>query len=621
MFNVHALQSGLEGWLSGAACRAARAPARARGCGEAGWGACIDVSPCAGGAGGRGGGCGEACQPGAGHMGEFRDRDIIVDEHGLHVLGRGSREGYGRILESAQKASAFGHGAASADALSDASTTHCFDNDTVEIAAREHFMRSISTSPWRSTEGLPSPGVRLGSLGSKRPLVAVGLGSLGIKRFNRNTSPKSAPQAPHGKAQTGMSKLWLGEAAQLPTLKDGPFKAPQSSLHTAGSRKTEFKLADLCHEKVIGKGCSATVWQATLRQGGAPLAVKRMSLAVDEVRRSMAVRELVTMYGLDHVGIVGCHNVFYSNNAFHMVMELMDGGSLLDAMKRSYTLDAAHKMPPAALATIAADILGALEFLHDELQVIHRDVKPGNILLSTSGQAKLGDLGIATEPGEVQVEPGAEHMSLQLCCPSQATEWIGTMTYMSPERLSGDCYSFSADIWSLGLVLVEAAIGRYPFSTSALAAAAAPVDKARAQPLEFWDLLDLVKNGACPSRLLATAGAEWASLQSLAAACLKKDGSQRPCAKDLLLRKYEVAHSTNGHFVDKAHAPALAAWVSASLSRTTVEAADAMQVESDASAEAAGGWALDMETGVHSVMDDSLQGLVDEQGSEAEGWL
>ena len=73
--------------------------------------------------------------------------------------------------------------------------------------------------------------------------------------------------------------------------------------------------------------------------------------------------------------------------------------------------------------------------------------------------------------------------------------------------------------------------------------------------------------------------------------------------------------------MDKAHAPALAAWVSASLSRTTVEAADAMHVESDASAEAAGGWALDMETGVHCVMDDSLQGLVDEQGSEAEGWL
>jgi len=609
MFNVHSLQSGLEGWFSGAVCRTPRAPARARGCGDSGWGACIDV-PCARGAAEGNGGCADACQPVAGHMREFRDRDVIVDEHGLHVLGRGSREGYGRILESAQRASSFGHDAASADALSEAST-HCNDIDPVEFAAREHFMRSISSSSWRSPEGMTSPGVRQRG--------TVSLSGLGIKRFNRNTSPRSAPQAPQGKAQAGMSKLSLGDAAQLPTLKDGPFKVPQCSLHKAGSRKTEIKFADLCHEKVIGKGCSATVWQATLRQGSGPLAVKRMALAVDEVRRSMAVRELVTMYGLDHVGIVGCHNVFYSNNAFHMVMELMDGGSLLDAMKRCYTLDAAHKMPPAALATIAVDLLGALEFLHDELQVIHRDVKPGNILLSTNGQAKLGDLGIATEPGEVQVDPRVENMSLSQLCPSQATEWIGTMTYMSPERLSGDCYSFSADIWSLGLVLVEAAIGRYPFSASALAAAAADKDKTKAQPLEFWDLHDLVKNGACPSRLLASA--EWASLQSLAAACLNKDGSKRPCAKDLLLRKYEVAHSTSGHFVDKAHAPALAAWVSASLSRTAVQAADAMQVEEDASAEAGSSWALDMETGVPSAMDDSLQGLVDEEGSEAEGWL
>ena len=157
-----------------------------------------------------------------------------------------------------------------------------------------------------------------------------------------------------------------------------------------------------------------------------------------------------------------------SNNAFHLGMELMDGGSLLDSMKRCYKLNAEHTMPPAALATIAVDVLGA-EFLHDELQVIHRDVKPGNILLSTSGRAKLGDLGIATEPGEVRVDPlrvCSGLRTLQLGCPRHATEWIGTKTYISPERLSGDCYSFSADIWSLRLVLVEASLGFYPIAAS-----------------------------------------------------------------------------------------------------------------------------------------------------------
>jgi mitogen-activated protein kinase kinase 2 len=567
MFNVQSLQSGLEGWFTGAGCRTARA----RGCGEAGWGTCIDVSPCVGGPGR----CDDAYQPGIGHMREFRDRDIIVDEHGLHVLGRGGRDGYGHILVSAQKASAFGR-ESSADALSEASTHN--EPDLAELAAREHFMRSVSSSSWRSTEGAAPTAAR----GAR---AAVSLSGLGIKRFNRNVSPKSVPQVPHAKAGWGMGNLSLGEAAVLPTLKDAPvsrntsFKVPQSSTKSS-SRKVDVKLADLHKVKLIGKGNSGAVWQATLQQSGTPLAVKQMTLSSDKVRRCMAVRELVTMYGLDHVGIVGCHNVFYSNNAFHLVMELMDGGSLLDAMKRCYTLNAAHTMPPAALATIAVDVLGALEFLHDELQVIHRDVKPGNILLSTSGQAKLGDLGIATEPGEVQVDPRGSCCSprtpMQLGCTPHATEWIGTMTYMSPERLSGDCYSFSADIWSLGLVLVEAALGFYPIA--ALASAAAPGDKAEAQPLEFWDLHDLVKNGACPSRLLTSCGAEWASLQSLAAACLKKDGSKRPCAKDLLLRKYEVAHSTSGHFVDKAHAPALAAWVRYSLAPDAV-AGDAIQVD------------------------------------------
>jgi mitogen-activated protein kinase kinase 1 len=498
-------------------------------------------------------------------MREFRDRDIIVDEHGLHVLGRGGRDGYGHILASAQKASAFGR-ESSADALSEASTH--IEPDLAELAAREHFMRSVSSSSWLSTEGAALTVAR-------GPRAAVSLSGLGIKRFN--VSPRSVPHVPHAKSAGGMGNLLLGDAAQLPTLKDAPvwrntsFKVPQSSMKL-GSRNVDFKLADLHKLKLIGKGQSGAVWQATLQQSGTLLAVKQMTLSSDKVRRKMAVRELVTMYGLDHVGIVGCHNVFYSNNAFHLVMELMDGGSLLDAMKRCYTLNAAHTMPPAALATIAVDVLGALEFLHDELQVIHRDVKPGNILLSTSGQAKLGDLGIATEPGEVQVDPRGSCSSprtpMQLGGTPHATEWIGTMTYMSPERLSGDCYSFSADIWSLGLVLVEAALGFYPIG--ALASAAAPGDQTEAQPLEFWDQYDLVKNGACPSRLLTSCGAEWATLQSLAAACLKKDGSKRPCAKDLLLRKYEVAHSTSGHFVDKAHAPALAAWVRYSLTPDAV---------------------------------------------------
>jgi len=333
--------------------------------------------------------------------------------------------------------------------------------------------------------------------------------------------------------------------------------------------------------------------------------VKHLSLDSDEARRSMVVRELVTMHGIDHVNIVTCHNVFYSNNSFHLVMELMDGGSLLDTMKRCYTLDAAHSMPQAALATIAVDMLRALKFLHMELQVIHRDVKPGNILLSTSGHAKLGDLGIVTRPGEVQVDPRADAQALDAGFSTPAIEWIGTVTYMSPERLSGDCYSFSADLWSLGLVLIEVAIGRYPLSAAT-----------RGGRLEFWDLLDLVKNGSCPSLLLENEGPEWASLQALAAVCLTKDGSTRPCAGDLL------ESESAAHFLNQAHAPALAAFVHASL-----QTADDCEESGDLRAAALcrmGGKSLSMHKPVKSMdsqVTNSSQGLVEIEGSEAEGWL
>ena len=100
-----------------------------------------------------------------------------------------------------------------------------------------------------------------------------------------------------------------------------------------------------------------------------------------------------------------------------------------------------------------------------------------------------------------------------------ATEWIGTVTYMSPERLVGDAYSYSADVWSLGIVLIEAAIGRYPFADPALGSS---------KKLEFWDLLDLVRTGECPAKVLESHGDEWRTLQEFAAAFDESAGPP-PC--------------------------------------------------------------------------------------------
>ena len=375
-----------------------------------------------------------------------------------------------------------------------------------------------------------------------------------------------------------------------------------NTLHSIGQakpcRKKDVKFADIVKVAKIGKGNTSVVWQCQDMSTGESLAIKEMTVDRDEQRINMALRELVTIYGVDHVGVLTCHNVFYANNAFHLVMEHMDGGSLLDAMRRWCPLYGAYSMQPAVLAKVASDVLSALNFLHEQLQVVHRDVKPGNILLNCKGDAKLADLGIVTQPGEVQVDlqaPGPVSDGGTPATP--AIEWIGTVTYMSPERLTGDAYSYSADIWSLGIVLVEAATGRYPFTELARGS-----DK-----LEFWDLLDLVRNGECPSKVLRNYGSEWVSLQAFASRCLIKDHTKRPSASQLLDASFPGVVAGGDHFFLHHAQPngqaALSQWVRLSLVRAS---------------RAAGG-----DDGC-LCFDDHLHQqamLVEEQGLEEDGWL
>ena len=375
-----------------------------------------------------------------------------------------------------------------------------------------------------------------------------------------------------------------------------------NTLHSIGQakpcRKKDFRFADIVKVAKIGKGNTSVVWQCQDTSTGESLAMKEMTVDRDEKRMNMALRELVTMYGVDHVGVVTCHNVFYANNSFHLMMEHMDGGSLLDAMRRWCPLYGAYSMQPAVLAKVAHDVLSALDFLHSQLQVVHRDVKPGNILLNSEGEAKLADLGIVTQPGEVQVDPQAPAPVSDGGTPATpAIEWIGTVTYMSPERLTGDAYSYSADIWSLGIVLVEAAIGRYPITELALGS-----DK-----LEFWDLLELVRNGECPSKVLRNYGSEWVSLQAFASRCLIKDHTKRPSASQLLDASFPGVVAGGDHFFLHHAQPngqaALSQWVRQSLVRGS---------------RAAGGDDDSLR------FDDHLHQqamLVEEQGLEEDGWL
>ena len=82
------------------------------------------------------------------------------------------------------------------------------------------------------------------------------------------------------------------------------------------------------------------------------------------------------------------------------------------------------------------------------MKVIHRDIKPSNLLINSEGQVKIADFGVSG-----QIENTLEYKH----------SWVGTATYMSPERFKGEPYNHDTDIWSLGLAIIECALGRYPY--------------------------------------------------------------------------------------------------------------------------------------------------------------
>ena len=144
-----------------------------------------------------------------------------------------------------------------------------------------------------------------------------------------------------------------------------------------------------------------------------------------------------------------------------------------------------------------------LAFIHDRHQ-IHRDIKPSNLLINHAGDVKVSDFGI------VRDLEGTE---------AKASTFVGTLTYMSPERIAGEPYDAKADIWSLGLTLVAVAQGRYPLEGGG----------------GYWDLLHKLREEPSPSLPAATFTPEFRAFVDL---CLLKDPAARPSAEALLAHPF-----------------------------------------------------------------------------------
>jgi serine/threonine-protein kinase len=198
--------------------------------------------------------------------------------------------------------------------------------------------------------------------------------------------------------------------------------------------------------EMIGTGGMADVYIGDDTRLNRKVAIKvlRRDLARDPSFVARFKKEALAAGGLNHSGIVAVYDSGDENNSPYIVMELISGQTLRQVMQQGL-------IPQGRALEIIEGILQALEYSHKE-GIVHRDIKPGNIMITDSGDIKVMDFGIARATDDI----GA----------TMTNTWnvIGTAQYLSPEQATGELADGRSDLYSLGCLMYELLTGRPPFT-------------------------------------------------------------------------------------------------------------------------------------------------------------
>ena len=311
---------------------------------------------------------------------------------------------------------------------------------------------------------------RVGASGVHELNPATGSLAHGGLTFASVAPTRRQAEIPEG----GVAVEWSDEDAP-PTSEDG-----LSVSHLSELSFTEETMT------IIGSGSSGKAYRVRHIPSGKEVCCKELYFD-DPRQRTEVSRELEALRSIHSRHVVTLYGAFFSPDTMSVVlaMELMDG-SIKDAMKRRGVFTEAQAQ------AMALQIVKGLHVLHSPAAgglggsrrvILHRDIKPANILVNKAGCVKVADFGIS----KVCVRAGGggprgdddavmEGLLHDNCL---SNTFVGSMAYMSPERLGGKGYGMGGDIWSLGVLLAEALTGSHPFRNPS-------------EPLEFWGLRSML---------------------------------------------------------------------------------------------------------------------------------
>src|SRR5438093_5790081 len=198
----------------------------------------------------------------------------------------------------------------------------------------------------------------------------------------------------------------------------------------------------------LGRGGMGAVYLAEQPGLGREVAIKELIQSADPVALRRFLQEAQVMARTSHPNLVQVHDMELQGNVNYLVLEFIKGRSMRDWMNQS-------QIPPPQVFALMHGILQALDYAHRH-QIVHRDMKPENVLISDEGQVKVADFGIARLLDDTGLGGTA----------TKTGTTVGTPQYMSPEQVSSSKVDGRSDLYSAGIVFYELVVGQPPFMAS-----------------------------------------------------------------------------------------------------------------------------------------------------------